>query len=67
MKQVLNFEFECGEKTCAESPGKFCKFMTYNSRSGKSICYFFGQLYDENGWVQRAEKCIEMSKNKLGD
>ena len=62
MKQTITFEIECGEKTCAIEPGKFCQFVEL-SMNGKDSCYFFGQIYEgKNGWLQRHPDCLTLSK-----
>ena len=57
VKYILSFEIECGEKTCAAIPGKFCKYFRYDL-TGRNSCYFFGELKDKDGWVQRHFKCL---------
>jgi len=57
MKYRLSFEIECGSKTCALSPGKFCKFLK-SAGNGKCTCYFFGTLFDQYGWIQRHKDCL---------
>lgn len=57
MRCKLEFEIVCGESTCAEVPGKFCKFLRW-SMNGKTDCFFFGQLIDIDGWTQRHEDCV---------
>ena len=64
MIKFLCFEIECGEKTCASKPGKFCRFFR-SSLNGNDKCYLFGRVYpypDEYGWIQRHEGCIRITK-----
>ena len=66
MKVTLTFEIECGDKTCAAEPGKFCKYMK-NKMNGSSSCYFFGILFDdETGWIQRHPECLAMGTEQQG-
>jgi len=58
MKRVLSFEIDCGDKTCASFPGKFCSFCRSTLR-GNCTCYFFGALSDVDGWIQRHEECLQ--------
>ena len=58
MKKILQFEIECGETTCASSPGIFCSFGVSDC-FGRSECFFFGPLDEKDGWVQRHQLCIE--------
>lgn len=60
MKVTLTFEIECGKETCAVSPGKFCRYWMGDA-VGAGKCYFFGTLEDKDGWVQRHQKCLEVS------
>lgn len=57
----LEFEIECGEKTCAVEKGKFCRFFRAHF-GGKESCYLFGRVFDENGWIQRHPMCLEIGK-----
>ena len=54
MKARIIIAIECGEKTCASEPGKFCTYLVGNYR-----CALFGRLYDnEDGWVARHPECM---------
>jgi hypothetical protein len=63
MKQRLTFEIECGEKSCASEPGKFCQFANL-AMAGKDSCYFFGLIfYDKpHGWLQRHPDCLKLAQ-----
>ena len=51
---------ECGEKTCAVEPGKFCRFVLAIAFGTKPICTLYSvQLWEVNGWLWRCEKCLE--------
>jgi hypothetical protein len=59
----MNLQIECGEKTCASKPGKFCHLFN-GSLGGRDTCFLFGGLYDDSGWIQRDPKCIEAFKEE---
>lgn len=60
MTRILAFEINCGEKTCASEPGRFCEFFCDNC-FGRPSCFFFGKLRDdEDGWVRRHERCLAL-------
>ena len=63
MKQKLTFEIECGEKTCASEPRKFCRYCSWNMK-GVGTCFFFiGQLEKKDGWLMRHPDCIKEAVN----
>jgi len=75
MKKTLFIEIECGEKTCASEPGKFCPFMSTRRYGTEWVCAlfpddksFFTKLKDEGEWIQRCDECLatEEKYNKLG-
>ena len=56
---------ECGEKTCAAKPGKFCRFVRTNYFGTKPICNLYGvYLWDEDGWLIRCEECLKENKGE---
>jgi hypothetical protein len=57
MKSKLCFEIESGEMTCAIVPGKFCRYMSW-SMNGKTRCFFFGELEEEDEWTLRHQYCL---------
>lgn len=63
MLQKINivYNIECGEKTCAIAPGKFCKYMRYEVFSGSPRCTLFGvdPLEEVDGWTQRCKDCLD--------
>jgi hypothetical protein len=70
MKATLKLSIECGETTCASSPGVFCTYLE-TSRFGTSYhCHLFDtvmgkhstQLGEKDGWIQRHPKCLELGK-----
>jgi hypothetical protein len=71
MKATILFEIECGEKTCASEPGKFCEF-TRVPANGDAYCALFSspgkfnviRLRDSEGWLMRHEKCLEATSKK---
>jgi hypothetical protein len=62
MKEILKIEIECGEKTCAVKPGKFCHMINHNM-FGDPSCFLFGKLEnseeDGTGWTLRHKKCLK--------
>jgi len=60
LKKKLTFTIECGEKTCASVPGKFCQFFKA-SLNGKNSCYLFGPVFDNDGWIQRHDECLKLT------
>jgi len=58
MKTNLIFEIECGEKTCAAEPGKFCYFLNLGFAHRRLSCALFGRVEDKNGWIQRHKGCL---------
>jgi len=62
MKKKLTFTIDCGAKTCASVPGKFCHFIELKI-NGKNSCYIFGRLDDKDGWIQRHDECLKNGKN----
>jgi len=71
MKQTIKFEIECGEKTCASEPGKFCRFFQVSRFGTIPSCKLFSEqgargnwepLEEKDGWLQRHPECIRRSK-----
>lgn len=61
MKYTMTFGIECGKKTCAVKPGKFCQFFNL-SPDGKDV------YEDENGWLQRHPDCLsKMNKKEIAE
>jgi hypothetical protein len=54
----MRIEIECGEKTCASKPRKFCHLFK-GHLGGRDTCFLFGEVYDKDGWVQRHPNCIK--------
>ena len=65
MKIILRIPVECGEKTCASTPGKFCKYMTYSIVDNGATCQLFGLLSIDNGWVMRAADCVSLGEQTM--
>lgn len=70
MKRTLKIEIECGEKTCASEPGKFCPYLGTVRMGTKYVCMLFpneegshtllmGEGGDEAGWLQRCPACLK--------
>ena len=59
MQFTISFTIECGETTCASTPGEFCPFLQAEF-NGECSCYLFGKLWDKEGWVQRHEECVKI-------
>jgi hypothetical protein len=61
MKLKITLKIECGEKTCASIPGKFCHFLRI-SLNGKDSCSLFGNVFDKDGWIKRHPDCLKIAK-----
>lgn len=61
MKWNIKFQIDCGKKTCASKPGKFCQFLR-TSMNGKDTCYLFGRVFDKDGWLQRHPECLKRAR-----
>jgi hypothetical protein len=70
-KRIITLEIDCGERTCASEPGKFCPY-TVSRKFGQSwFCNLFKtffsdgsvvdvELFDHGtGWLQRCQACID--------
>lgn len=73
MQNVFKFTIECGEKTCASEPGKFCQFLGSLGMRARPICRLFPsevtaftKLEDTVGkgkaWVLRCLACLEQEE-----
>lgn len=58
--------FEHGEKTCAVSPGIFCRFQGVMGFGTRPVCMLFNNetLYDKDGWLQRCPACVQVYGTK---
>jgi hypothetical protein len=73
MKTAINFVIDCGEKTCATEPGKFCKFFGTKKFGIIPVCVLFPSdigaftvLREGNGlsigsgfWTLRCNECLK--------
>ena len=67
----VQLEFTCGEKTCAISPGKFCRFVSTTHFGTRHICLLFPAinrqdqmplpLQEADGWLHRCPECLALS------
>ena len=59
MKIII--ETECGEKTCASTPGHFCRFVGTKHLGASYYCLLFNTpLYDgSDGWLHRCQECLD--------
>ena len=62
MKAIV-IEIDCGEKTCASSPGNFCQFFRQRIDGSEPRCCLFGKLlFDDKkaitGWLMRLPECL---------
>ena len=64
MKKILCIPIECGEKTCASEPGKFCPQMTISKFGKDYSCHLFEKRLKGPseapiaGWLQRLPECL---------
>jgi hypothetical protein len=77
---TLKLEIECGEKTCASEPGKFCKWLRTARFGSIWTCQIFcecgtildGKIYpdsleEKDGWIQRHPECLKNCSQKKSD
>jgi len=59
-----SIEIQCGETTCAESPGNFCKFVGSHCFGTKFGCNLFeGPIDDDcSGTLKRSPECLVRAK-----
>lgn len=71
MHRILSISINCGEKTCASEPGKFCQFLGSMRFGTCPVCMLFPMenpgrkdqgaatpLKEVDGWLQRCENCL---------
>lgn len=73
-KKQLILEVDCGDKTCASEPGRFCQYLSTRNFGTESYCRIFGQVdyraspvaleTGEDGWLQRWPDCIEAEQTE---
>jgi len=68
---TLEININCGEKTCASEPNKFCKFCGAKKFGQIPICSLFPsendchtELIEINGWIQRCKTCLQSQISK---
>lgn len=79
MKRTLQIKINCGEKTCASVPGKFCRFCGSRRLGSMPVCMLFPaknpgrknvggrtDLEMKDGWTQRCDDCLKAEINKEG-
>jgi hypothetical protein len=69
MKRTLEIEIECGDKTCASEPGKFCQFVGTKSFGKTYLCMLFPSedsytILESGGWLMRCEQCLKSERKK---
>lgn len=58
MKKIIQLEIDCGERTCASEPEKFCKYFWYSiTKDWICVCRIFGSLVVDDGWALRHPYC----------
>jgi hypothetical protein len=63
MKFQIVTEINCGERTCATAPGKFCRFFSSRDWGTQPYCSFFQvDLFHVDGWAQRCPECLESAR-----
>ena len=57
---ISTITFEHGEKTCAVSPGVFCRWQGAMGFGTKPVCMLFQNepLHAKDGWLQRCKPCM---------
>jgi hypothetical protein len=68
--KTLHLNIECGAKTCASEPGKFCRFLGAESFGTKPVCMLFPHedqsftpLSSIGGWRQRCPECLQAERD----
>lgn len=66
MKKLITVDIRCGELTCAESKGKFCKYFGTRRMGTEWVCRLFPTeedsftpLEEKNGWTLRCNECLK--------
>ncbi len=69
MELTASETIDCGKKTCASEPGKFCRFIGSRKFGQIAICTLFVaegrkgmefvMLDERDGWVIRCDQCIQ--------
>jgi hypothetical protein len=71
MKITLTIPIECGEKTCASEPGKFCQFLDMGRWGCNPACSIWGvgltELTEQTGWLQRCPQCLRYCKDGMNN
>lgn len=72
MKRIIMFEIDCGDKTCASEPGRFCPFFCTQRLGTVFVCALFKtngcptKLKDSQGdglgWALRCDQCLEQER-----
>jgi len=69
MVKTIAFTINCGNQTCAESPGVFCEFVSTKRFGLEFVCALFPdndllytKLEEKDGWLQRCDACIRSEK-----
>lgn len=61
--QERSISFVTGEKTCASTPGEFCRWVGVKSFGMKHVCMLFGdaRLFENEpgGWLMRCQQCLD--------
>lgn len=74
-KLTIVADVECGEKTCASEPGKFCRFVLTSHFGQQWHCGLFTEidrrdsvqfrlLKEEGGWLMRHAACLAAEHDK---
>lgn len=67
----LAIDVQCGEKTCATEPGKFCQYVGSRRFGTQPVCLLFPgnnaahtDLFpiEDTGWLRRCAPCLAAEK-----
>ena len=69
MKKLITLDIRCGENTCAESKGNFCKYVGTRRMGTEYVCRLFPSnedsftalKEDENEWLKRCDECMKQN------
>ena len=70
--KTLQLQINCGEKTCASEPGKFCRFVRTRKFGTIHFCSLWHDTDDKgrpvpleevDGWLLRRSACFANERN----
>lgn len=71
--KTLKIEIDCGDKTCASEPGKFCKYIRSRKYGQIHFCQLWHnedghgrplQMEEKDGWLLRRPECLACTETE---